>query len=108
MTLNQQNISYAECLENYHVDNQTVIYLWRDVNKYLEKQSEPDEKTIYVQMELIKFVNCILSRLNICNQRLPTHFRILSLELLNETRSFLTTCLTQKLDQVLMSQLFSF
>lgn len=46
-------------------------------------------------IELLKFVACILARINITNSRLPAHLKIQSIELLDETKCFLNAYLNE-------------
>jgi hypothetical protein len=48
-----------------------------------------------LKIELLKFINCILIRINITNQRLPAHLKIQAIELLEETKCFVSLYLTQ-------------
>ena len=34
--------SYGSCLESYHVDNQTLVNIWKDINKSLETSGHAD------------------------------------------------------------------
>ena len=80
---------YGECLESHHVDVQTVVNIWKEINKSLESSSEQSN----FRIELLKFLNCFMSRFNLCNNRMPSHLKTQSLQLLNENKKFLNTFL---------------
>ncbi|CAF0779004.1 unnamed protein product [Brachionus calyciflorus] len=80
---------YSECLENYLVDNQTIVNLWKDLIKLLN-QSQKDFK-----IELLKFINCILSRINLCNPSVPAHLKTTAFQLLKDTKNFLLTAISE-------------
>lgn len=78
-------------MQNLKETNQGTISL-DSLKKFIDKiQIFPLEN---LKIELLKFVNCILNRLNLTNQRLPAHLKIQSIELLDETKLFLNNYLT--------------
>ena len=80
---------YGECLESHQVDSQTVVSIWKEINKCLQETSGESN----IQSELVKFLNCVLSRVNLCNSRIPTHLKTQSMQLLNENKVFLSSFL---------------
>jgi hypothetical protein len=76
---------FSESLDNYNVDSQIVIHLWRDLNvKLLNESPAPN-----LRIELLKFLTSLLSRVNLTNQRLPSHLKAQAIQYLDETKSLL-------------------
>lgn len=53
-----------------------------------------NEILLDLKRELLKFLNCILSRVNLCSQRMPSHLKTQSLQLLKEDKVLLNQYLT--------------
>jgi hypothetical protein len=80
---------YAELLETHQVDGQTIVNIWKEINKSLGLSEERSN----FRRELLQFLNCIMSRINLCNNRMPSHLKVQSLQLLNENKLFLNAFL---------------
>lgn len=76
--------TFSESLENYNVDSQTVIFLWKDLNKFLSESNESQ-----LSIELLKFLNSLISRVNLTNQRLPSHLKTQAIEQLDDTNELI-------------------
>ena len=85
--------AFSESLEDYSVDSQTVMHLWKDLNKLLENCKEMN-----LRIELLKFLNGLLGRVNLTNQRLPSHLKAQAIQSLDVTKTLLTNYLRDESD----------
>ncbi|RNA19700.1 transmembrane 17B-like, partial [Brachionus plicatilis] len=83
---------YSECLENYLVDNHTIINLWSDLIKILK------EKSNVGKTEPLKFLKCIISRINLCNPSIPSGLKASAIKLLISTDEILQELLQNTQD----------
>lgn len=63
------------------MDAQTLVHLWKDLNQLLSECSEPN-----LQCEYLRFLSSVLSRVNLTNQKLPSHLKAEALQQLDETK----------------------
>jgi hypothetical protein len=85
---------FSECLEGYNVDAQVQIHLWKDLNELLANCSEPN-----LQCEYLRFLNSVLGRVNLTNQKLPSHLKALAMEQLQESKKILYSFLRSQADR---------